>query len=57
MKVSLARFVDGEEVMCNGTSRRREGHGADMAGIKLGAAWKIETNARKPWERNGKRAS
>ena len=56
MKVSLARFVDGEEVMmCSGPSGRGEqGHKADMAGIKLGAAWEVETNARKPWARNEK---
>ena len=54
MKVSLARFVDGEEVMCSGTSGRGEGHKADMVGIKLEAAWKVETNVRKPWARSGK---
>lgn len=54
MKVSLARFVDGEEVMRSGTSGRGEGHKADMAGMELGAAWKVETNARMPWARNAK---
>lgn len=55
MKVSLARFVDGEKVMCSGTSGRgEEGHKADMAGIKLGAAWKVEINASRPWARNAK---
>lgn len=54
MRVSLARF-DGGEIMCGGTSGRgEEGHEADTAGIKLGAAWKAETSARKPWARNGK---
>lgn len=43
------QVVDREEVMCSGTSGRgEEGHKADMSGIKQGAAWEVETNARKP---------
>lgn len=42
--------------MCSSSSGRgEEGHEAHTAGIKLGAAWKVETNAKEPWARNGKR--
>lgn len=40
--------VDGEVVMCRDTSGRGEDHKAERAGMKMGAAWKFETNGRRP---------